>query len=445
MSERVTAAAPAPGGILTRGPEAARRDGEPGWLRDRRRAAWEAFERLPAPQEVYREEWRRTDISGLDLAALTPPRPGAAGATPPELAAVSGTDADRAGLLVHHDGVTITRELGADTRQRGVVFSSLAEAAGSHPDLVRAYLFSTLGEDFDRHRFRALHAALWSAGTLVYAPKGVEVALPLVTQTWLGTPGAAIFPHTLVIADEGSKVTLVEVYASAPDGARALACGLTELVVRPGAQVRYAVVQEWGAPMWEVGSLIRARVDRDATLNGLVVALGGSLVKFDVESQLVGAGASSEMLGLYFGAGHQHIDIHTLQEHRAPHTLSDLLYKGAVKDTARSVFAGLIRVEWGAQKTNAFQANRNLILSEGARSDSIPKLEIMANDLRCTHGSATSRLNEEHIFYLMSRGLSREHATRIIVEGFLADVFDRIPLERVRGHVEQAIAEKMRR
>jgi len=215
-------------------------------------------------------------------------------------------------------------------------------------------------------------------------------------------------------------------------------------MVRPGAQFRYVVSQEWGAPMWEAGSLIRARVERDATLNGLVVALGGSLVKFDVESQLVGTGASSEMLGLYFGAGRQHIDIHTLQQHQAPNTLSDLLYKGAVKDTARSVFAGLIRVDWGAQKTNAFQANRNLILSEGARSDSIPKLEIMANDLRCTHGSATSRLNEEHIFYLMSRGLSRDTATRLIVEGFLADVFDRIPLERVRAHVEKAITEKLR-
>jgi Fe-S cluster assembly protein SufD len=195
--------------------------------------------------------------------------------------------------------------------------------------------------------------------------------------------------------------------------------------------------------MWDVGSLIRAHLDRDATLASLVVALGGGLGKVDVESQLLGPGASSEMLGLYFGTNGQHIDFHTLQEHRAPHTTSDLLYKGAVKDTARSVFAGLIRVHQGAQKTNAFQANRNLILSEGARSDSIPKLEIMANDLRCTHGSATSRLNEEHIFYLMSRGLPRRRAVFMIVEGFFTDVLDRVPLDRVRAYLGARIAEKM--
>jgi Fe-S cluster assembly protein SufD len=310
-----------------------------------------------------------------------------------------------------------------------------------HEALVKEHLFSIAPSD--DHRFRALHAALWSSGTFLYAPKHVEVALPLITQTWLGTAGGAIFPHTLVIADEGSKVTLIEAHASAPAGPRTLASGVVELVLRPGAQVRYVSVQEWGPPMWEVGSLIRASLDRDATLASLVVALGGGLVKADVESQLRGPGASSEMLGLYFGTGSQHVDFHTMQEHHAPHTTSDLLYRGAVKDHARAVFAGLIRVHEGAQKTNAFQANRNLILSEGARSDSIPKLEIMANDLRCTHGSATSRLNEEHIFYLMSRGLPRRQATFMIVEGFFADLFDRLPMERVRAYLQARIAEKM--
>lgn len=445
MSERATAAMPAQaGGLLARAAEGLRRAGEPAWLTAQRLAAWQAFEQLPPPQEVYVEEWRRTNISGLQLDAFVPAKPAGDTSPRPDLAAFSGTDVDRAGLLVHVDAGTVARTLNEEVTRRGVLFMNLLDAVAAHPDLVKSHLFATFGDNFDRHKLRALHAALWSTGTLVYIPKGVEVTLPLVAQTWLGTPGGAIFPHTLVIAEEGSKATLVDLYASASEGARTFACGMTELMLKPGAQVRYVVSQEWGAPMWEVGSLIRARVERDATLNGLVVALGGSLVKFDVESQLVGAGASSEMLGLYFGAGHQHIDIHTLQQHQAPSTFSDLLYKGAVKDTARSVFAGLIRVDWGAQKTNAFQANRNLILSDGARSDSIPKLEIMANDLRCTHGSATSRLNEEHIFYLMSRGLSRDTATRLIVEGFLADVFERIPLERVRAHVEQAITEKLR-
>ncbi len=416
--------------------------GEPSWAIERRLAAWEAFERLPLPSVTYPEAWRRTDVSALDLSGLVLPEGGPGPSRARSFGPIGQDSRERAGQLTHHDGAPGAAELSGAARQQGVVFSDLTAAMREHPELVRDHLLTTAARP-DEHRFRALHVALWSGGTFVYVPKGVEVTLPLVTQTWLGIPGGAVFPHTLLIADERSKVTLVELSASVPSGPRTLASGMVELVLRAGSQVRYAAVQEWGPPMWEVGSLIRAYLDRDASLASLVVSLGAGLVKVDVESQLRGPGATSEMLGLYFGTGTQHIDFHTLQEHRAPHTTSDLLYRGAVKDTARAVFAGLIRVDPGAQKTNAFQANRNLILSEGARSDSIPKLEILANDLRCTHGSATSRLNEEHIFYLMSRGLSRKQATFMIVEGFFADVFDRIPIDRLRAYLQARIAEKM--
>ena len=416
--------------------------GEPAWAIERRLAAWEAFERLPLPSVTYPEAWRRTDISALDLAGLVLPEGGPGPSRAQSFGPITRDSRERAGLLTHLDGAPGAAELSDAARQQGVVFSDLTAAMREHPELVRDHLLTTAARP-DEHRFRALHAALWSGGTFVYVPKGVEVTLPLVTQIWLGIPGGAVFPHTLLIADERSKVTLVELSTSVPSGPRTLASGVVELVLRAGSQVRYAAVQEWGPPMWEVGSLTRAHLDRDASLASLVVSLGAGLVKVDVESQLRGPGATSEMLGLYFGTGTQHIDFHTLQEHRAPHTTSDLLYRGAVKDTARAVFAGLIRVDPGAQKTNAFQANRNLILSEGARSDSIPKLEILANDLRCTHGSATSRLNEEHIFYLMSRGLSRRQATFMIVEGFFADVFDRIPIDRLRTYLQARIAEKM--
>jgi Fe-S cluster assembly protein SufD len=442
VTERATAPTPAAASGLTRAAVEAHsaRLSEPAWLRELRLAAWAAYERLPLPSVTHAEAWRRTNISGLPLDAFGPSDGGRALAPVPS--AIDGHVAERAGLLVHSDGAPATAVNTDAGSARGVIFSDLSAAIGSHPDLVREHLMSTVG-DWETHKLRALHVALWSAGTFVFVPAGVEVALPLVARRWVGTGGAAVLPHTLLVAGEGSKVTLVDQYGSAAGGARTMACGATELILQAGAQVRYVAFQDWGAPTWEVGSLIRAHLHRDATLHSLVVALGGALVKADVESLLLGPGASSEMLGIYFGAGEQHLDFHTLQEHRAPHTHSDLLYKGAVKDRARAVFAGLIRVDWGAQKTNAFQANRNLILSPGARSDSIPKLEIMANDLRCTHGSATSRLNEEHIFYLMSRGLTREQATFMIVEGFFADVLDRIPLERVRAHLQQRIAEKM--
>lgn len=321
-----------------------------------------------------------------------------------------------------------------------MVFTSLSEAVRTHPDLVRAHLGSVVGHE--ENRFRALHAALWSGGTFLYVPRGVEVDLPLVTGTWLTRDGAAYLPHTLVVADEQSRVTLVELSGSETGTARTLVNHAVELVPKAGAQVRYVNLEDWGRNVWELG-IVRMALDRDSTVNTLMVAFGAGLVKTNVESRLQGPGSTSEMLGVLFGDDAQHFDYHTLQEHVAPSTTSDLLYKGALKDTARSVFSGLIRANYGAQKTNAFQLNRNLILSEGARADSMPKLEIMANDLRCTHGASTSRLNEDQIFYLMSRGLGRATAVRMMVDGFFAEIFDRIPLEMVRQRLGEAIERKM--
>ncbi len=415
---------------------------EPDWARARRMAAWEAFEHLPMPSVTHPETWRRTDVSHLDPGAFCLADGTGGVAQQRFIGTIAREAGERAGLITHLDGGVAASELMAAAAQQGVFFSDLATAIRERPDLVRDHLMTTVARS-DEHRFRALHAALWAGGTFLYVPRGAEVVLPLVSQIWLGASGCAIFPHTLLVAEEESRVTLIELFASATNGPRTLCSGVVELILRAGAQVQYVAVQEWGPPMWEVGSLIRAHLDRDASLRSLVVALGGGLVKVDVESQLLGPGASSEMLGVYFGTGGQHVDIHTLQEHRAPSTSSDLLYRGAVKDTARAVFSGLIRVDAGAQKTNAFQANRNLILSRGARSDSIPMLEIMANDLRCTHGSATSHLDDEQIFYLMSRGISRKRAAFMIVEGFFADIFDRIPRERVRSYLRARVAEKM--
>ncbi len=432
-----------PGGLTRATIEAqSARMREPDWVHARRMAAWDAYERLPMPAVTHPQTWRRTDLGTMDPGEFCLPS-GTEGASRPRFIGTIAREAEqRSGLITHLDGGMAGSELEASAVQQGVLFLDLATAVRDHPDLVRDVLMATDSWPGE-HRFRSLHAALWTGGTFVYVPRGVEVSLPLVSQVWLGARGCAIFPHTLLVAEEESRVTLVELFASATDGPRTLCSGAVELFVRTGAQVQYAAVQEWGPAMWEVGSLIRGHVDRGASLRSLVVVLGGGLVKVDVESHLLGAGASSEMLGVYFGTGAQRVDLHALQDHRAPGASSDLLYRGAVKDSARSVFSGLIRVEPGAQKTNAFQVNRNLILSRGARSDSIPMLEIMADDLRCTHGSATSHLDDEQVFYLMSRGIPRKRAAFMIVEGFFADVFDRIPGARVRSYLRARVAEKM--
>jgi len=422
------------------------RSGEPDWMRERRREAWRLYEALPLPDPAS-EAWRRTDISGLRLEELRVPLNGAGPehekpeAAPPQvLAAALGAAEDRAGLLVQRDGQTMQAGLEEEAAAQGVLFLDLDQAASKAPELVRQHFLSLIRPD--ELKLRALHAALRRGGTFLYVPPGVEVTRPLVSVSWVDTPGTLLAPHTLLVAGEGSRVTLVDLFASAGMDAQTVVSGAVELVVGDGAQVRYVAFQDWGTNVWEFG-LIRARLGRDATLASLVAGFGGSLVKTDVESKLQGRGAQSEMLGLYFASDRQHYDYHTLQEHLAAHTSSDLLYKGAVKDRGRTVFAGLIRVHPGAQKTNAFQSNRNLLLNAGAKSDSIPKLEIMANDLRCTHGSATSRLNDEHLFYLMSRGLRRQQAVQMVVDGFFAEVLDRIPLEQLRQRVQEEIAGKI--
>ncbi|HEY3247567.1 MAG TPA: Fe-S cluster assembly protein SufD [bacterium] len=411
---------------------------EPAWVRTARLGAFDRFEQSPWPS-TQDERWRRTDLSGLAADRIRPFVEGASDPLPAAVRLAGDRLSPAAGLLVQRNATTVSAHLDADLAARGVVFTDLHAAVRDHPDLVEPHLMQLIRAD--EGKFQALHAAFWSGGTFVYVPAGVEVALPLLTLSWIDAPDAGLFPHILLIAEPGSRVTLIN--ASGLDsGGRALVVPAAEIIIHDGAAVRHATVQNWGREVWEIG-VLRAQIERDATLHNLLVALGGGVVKADVESILAGPGASSEMLGLVFGDGGQHYDIHTLQEHAAPHTLSDLLYKNAVKNHASSSFVGMIRVHPGAQKTNAFQSNRNLILSEGSRAISDPKLEILANDLRCTHGSATSRLNEEHLFYLMSRGLTREQAVRMVVEGFFAELLDRVPLAPLADSLRGEIAVRM--
>ncbi len=438
MQEQVTQVSPLAFGrdaVL----ELSRRYDEPAWMREFRLAAWDAFERLPWPVATD-EKWRRTDPAAFRLEGIRPFADAPPGALPAGLQQVLQAWDAPAGLLVQRNSQSVRAVLDRQAG-RGMIFTDLHTALREHPELVREHFMSTCVRP-DEGKFQALHAALWSGGTLLYVPDGVDVTLPLVSLAWIDGGGVGIFPHVLAVAGRGSRVTLIVEMTSVEGEGQAFAAPVSEVILRDGAQVRLITLQEWGRNVVETG-IIRSVLARDATLHSLLVELGGKVVKIDVESLLDGPGATSEMLGLVFGDGRQHVDLHTLQEHRAPHTMSDLLYKNAVKDRARSVFSGMIRVHHGAQKTNAFQANRNLILSDGAKADSIPNLEIMANDLRCTHGSATSRLNEEHLFYLMSRGLTRAQAMQMVVEGFFAELLDRIPLPRLRERLQREIEARM--
>ena len=291
--------------------------------------------------------------------------------------------------------------------------------------------------------FAALHAAFWTGGTLLYVPRGVKVESPLFSLVGLAHEGRVDFSHTLVVLEQDAEATLVRETASAARGeAPGLHVGALEVLQGQGSRFRLVNIQNWDSSTWHF-SRERALVGRDAAIQWTVGGLGSRLAKVNQEVALTGEGARAQVNGVMFTTGRQHLAYFTRQDHRAPHTTSDLLYKGGLKGHSRIVWKGMIRVEKAAQRTDAYQKNDNLLLSETSRGDSIPGLEIEANDVRCTHGATAGRVDEEMIFYSQARAIPRETAIRLIVEGFFANVYDRITLEPVQDTLRQAVAEKL--
>jgi Fe-S cluster assembly protein SufD len=383
--------------------------GEPDWLHERRRSALAAFERLPAPSKTD-EEWRRTDVSGLNVADFA--------------------------NLEHKNGF----KLGAlAALPKGVILEPLRVAAEKHRSLVEPLLFTLARAD--RDRFTALHAAFFTGGTFLYVPDGVVIDQPIVGQHMSHEGGSSVLPHTLIVAGRGARFHYLDEYISEEDepGYRS---GSAEIFVGEGADVGYVALQKWGRNTWHFGDQ-RARLDRDSKLRLFNVTLGGRFSKTRVEASLQGQGANAELKAIYFGSGNQFFDFHTLQDHKVGNTRSDLLFKGALQDTARTVYAGLIRIEKGAARSDAYQANRNLVLSDHAKATSIPMLEIDNNDVRCTHGATVGPVDPQHLFYLRSRGIPETTAKRMIVQGFFGDVLERIPFEHARKLVETELEARL--
>lgn len=411
---------------------------EPDWLLQRRLDAWRAYSVMPVPSRKE-EEWRRTDLSSLDLNEIAPVAPMGGNGLPQDIAGL-GVGEESAGLLVHADSALATTGLTEALAARGVIFGDLGQAARENEGIVRKHLNSLVPPDSGK--YAALNGAFWTGGSFLYVPRGLEVALPFQAFTWATGPGYAVMPRTLVVAEEGASVTLIDEYASADHEAIGMANGVVELVVGRGASVRYVALQRWGRNMFNL-SFNRGAVARDGQLTTMSVVLGSRITKSWVESLLREPGASTNMMGVMFPDGTQRFHHHTLQDHQSPDTTSDLLYKAVLDGKARSEYSGLIRVHKDAQRTNAYQANRNLSLSQNARADSMPKLEIEANDVRCTHGATVGPIDPEQVFYLMARGLPRNEAQRIIVEGFFTPVVERIPLESVQRRIWDALAAKL--
>ncbi|MCC6447041.1 MAG: Fe-S cluster assembly protein SufD [Armatimonadetes bacterium] len=418
---------------------------EPAWAVELRRAAWERFDRTPLPSRKE-EHWRRTDLKALGfeerlLANGSLSFPASPGRLPEEVAALLESDESSVpGLAVSVDGSLHSARLHGDLARSGVIFCGLDQAVREHGALIRNKLEEAPYSPADQ-KFTALTRALWRGGLFLYVPGGVEVEAPLRAYTAIGR-ASTVLPYLVVIAGAKSKVTLLDACLS-PDAAHpALASGVTELYLGPEAEVRYAQAVRWGDTVYHFHRE-RAALAKDAHLITCSLSLGGRVSKTTVEAVLESPGAMSDMLGIVFGKGSQHFDCHTIQHHRAPHTSSDLLFKVALDEQARSVYSGMIHIERQAQQTNAYQSNRNILLSDRAHADSIPNLEIEANDVRCTHGAAVSPLDEDQLFYLMSRGLPRPEARRLMVEGFFEPVLDRLAAEPLRDDIHRWIQDRL--
>ncbi|MDJ0754881.1 MAG: Fe-S cluster assembly protein SufD [Ardenticatenaceae bacterium] len=412
---------------------------EPQWMLDLRLAAFEIYENTPMPT-IKDEAWRRTNIRRLKLDKIGPSVNGEAGqSNVPVKVSSQMMEVPAGGELVQVDGVTQSYKISDELKAQGVIFCDMSTAVTNHPDLVQKY-FMTQAVKADEGKFAALHAAFWRGGTFLYVPRNVQAAAPLHTSQW--NANGKTFTHTLVVMETGSEAVFSDEYGSSDAKAQFLHNGAVELIVGDNASLTYISLQEFGNNMWQF-THERGRVGRDGKLDWIMSIMGTGLSKQFQTVELDQSGAWARMSGLFFGDMRQHFDLDTQQNHNAERTTSDLLYKGAMKHKARSVWQGMIKATPGAQQTDGFQANRNLLLENSARADSIPGLEIEADDVRCTHASTIGKLDEEEIFYLMSRGIEREMALRMVVQGFFDPIMQRIPFEGVQHRIAERIIEKV--
>ncbi len=415
------------------------RKAEPDWMLEKRMLAWRIFSETPMPY------WRRTDLSSLKLDEMAPyhaPTAGGPFAGLPAGMLLAEDERWRAGLVIQRDSAAIYRSLSKRLEAQGVILTDIDSAVRKYPDLIKQYMMTT-GIAPGKDKFTALHGAFWSGGAFLYVPKNSEIELPVVALNWLQTPGLAYFSHALIVVEPGSRVRFLEEFASPLDDTRpSLHSGMVEIFVGERSDVTYAEVQNWGPGVVTI-SHKRASVGRDATMRWVGAHLGARITHGDIHSTLDQPGGILFMMGAYLATGRQHMEIDSLTDHIAPNTKGDVLYRGIIRDRAHTIFDGLIKVEKQAQQTDSYLANHNLLLSPKARADSLPTLEIEANDVRCTHGATVGQIDEEQLFYMRCRGMSRNEAERLIVAGFVQPVFDRIPEGGLRARVTAAVHAKL--
>jgi Fe-S cluster assembly protein SufD len=412
----------------------------PEWFREQQRSAWKQFESLPNPTRKD-QAWRFANVGLLDLTPFKISGPLSEDDRKNILKYSRGLDEYAARMIFANDQLIERDVVSEDLKRRGVIFQPLERAMVEHADLFRKYFMSaeaTLGSA----KFAALHKALVSSGTFLFVPRGLEIKEPIEIFHWLRHDNISVFPHLLLVTDELAKVTVIEHFRSCDQRAAGFACGVNDLIAGPGAKVTYVCAQNWAENVIAL-QMNSTTVDHDASAMSLNLHLGGKYSRFESLSRLIGEGGRSDLLAVAVAKHQQEFDARTLQDHASPRTASDLLYKNALDDRARTIFGGLIRVEPHAHFTDAYQKVRNLLLSDDAEANSMPGLEILADNVRCTHGATSGQIDEDELFYLRTRGIPTKVAQRLLVTGFLDEVIQRLNQPALAEHLHRLIEEKL--
>ncbi|MDP4692974.1 MAG: Fe-S cluster assembly protein SufD [Opitutales bacterium] len=412
---------------------------EPTWLAERRAAGIEQFNALAMPT-ARDEMWRFASVGRLSIEGFNPVEAPSADKLA-ELVERSGLVSERAGRSVYVDDAQASFEgISAELAAKGVIYLPINEAVAQHPELMEKY-FLQESTELGSEKFFGLHASIVCAGSVLFVPKGVEVEQPFVNYYWTSGERAAVFPHTLVIAEDNAKASVVDIFFSDTEDNEALNVSVSNIHAGAGANVFRKIVQDWNEKTVSF-QLDTTVADRDAQVKNVAVNIGAQRARFENQTRIEGPGADVKMYSLTVAEDTQEFDQRTFQTHNAGNAVSDLLYKNALLDNSRTIFSGLIRVAEGAQQTDAFQTNRNLLLDPTAEANALPGLEILANDVKCSHGATTGNVDEDELFYMMSRGIAKRDAMKLMVFGFFEEVIEKVESDELAENLRELIRNK---
>ena len=412
---------------------------EPAWLTTLRSEGKAQFDILPAPT-ARDERWRFASVGKLSIDGFAPPAAPAADKLA-EFVKRSNLVSDRAGQLVFADDTQAQFEgISDELAAKGVIYLPVLDAVAQHPELMEKY-FLQESTELGSEKYFGLHAELVKAGSILFVPKGVEIEQPFVNYYWTSSAKAAVFPHTLIIAEANSNASVVDIFFSESEDNTALNISVSNIHAASGAKVFRKVVQDWNEKTVSF-QLDTTIADRDTLVKNVAVNIGAERARFENQTRIEGPGADVKMYSLTVAEETQEFDQRTFQTHNAGNAVSDLLYKNALLDNARTIFSGLIKVAEGAQQTDAYQTNRNLLLDPTAEANALPGLEILANDVKCSHGATTGNVDAEEFFYMMQRGIAKRDAMKLMVFGFFEEVIEKVDSDELADNLRELIRNK---